>query len=264
METKKRFIRNGVLWMKRLFVVLLALVFTMSTVVVTALAEETAYTKIGYYSNEVLLLHRKLAELGYYSLRPESPWSAKSADALKILQENMGWEITGTVADKEMYDAILSLENVVGKNYAVGSSGEWSDWFTPEYNAENRCFTVAVAELGSKSIGDYYTCSVEIEVKDVTATEGLAENQKFWLRSQGAVDGQWVGNLWSDNLISLRTAPEDGVYKYTAISRITDKNVDGVRFDLGFRCDYWKSGSFRVRNVKVEKGNKATEWCAAE
>lgn len=71
--------------MKRIIVVLVSLVLAMSTVVVTALAEETTYTKIGYYSNEVLLLHRKLAELGYYSLRPESPWSEKSADALKIL-----------------------------------------------------------------------------------------------------------------------------------------------------------------------------------
>ena len=64
----------------------------------------------------------------------------------------------------------------------------------------------------------------------------------------------------NNNLIKLTEAPEDGVVKYVYTASITDKLVDASRFSLGFRCDNWASGSFRVRCIKVERGMKATVW----
>lgn len=278
METLKdyetRLIRIEGYRMKRIvcLLVLFVLVLSVSSVSTVAGAAElipgsgydpTAYIRIGDYGDEVVALHEKLGELGYYSLRPESPWSVWSVKALKVLQENLSLDTTGIVADKEAYDAIMNIENesVIGKNYAVGTSDQWSEWFTPEYDAENRCFTVAYAILDNKAVGDYYTCSVEIEVRDVAVTEG----QQFRFVTQGAVDGTWdKGNVWNENIFYMQEAPENGVYLYTATNRISEKNVECLKFDLGFRCDYWKSGSFRVKNVKVEKGMKVTEWCSAE
>lgn len=152
-----------------------------------------------------------------------------------------------------------------GVNLAVGSSSEWSDWFTPETDKNNRTFNPFYAVLGEKRIGDAYTCSLEIEFKDVKPTSIDNEEQKFAFRTQGSVDKSWeIGNVWNSKLVKLTETPEDGVYKYTATSRITEKNVGSTTFNIGFRCDYWSSGSFRVRNVKVEKGIVATEWSAAE
>lgn len=162
----------------------------------------------------------------------------------------------GAVGSKEDYDRYMNAENVIGKNLAIGTSDSWSEWMSPQYDTQNSCFNVAVAELGEKSIGDYYTCSLEIEFKDVVVTEG--QQFRFW--TQGAVDGTWnIGNIWSGNIINLYVAPENGVYEYKATSRIDDANVGSLNFNLGFRCDYRKSGSFRVRNMKVEKGSRATE-----
>ena len=39
-----------------------------------------------------------------------------------------------------------------------------------------------------------------------------------------------------------------------------EKMVHATTFNLGFRCDYWNSGMFRIRKVKVEYGDTATEW----
>ena len=85
--------------MKKVLVVLLALMMCFDSV---SMAEgNEAYINIGDYNDEVVALHRKLADLGYYYIRPESPWSERSKDALRILQENLDWDITGTVDNKE-------------------------------------------------------------------------------------------------------------------------------------------------------------------
>jgi len=152
-----------------------------------------------------------------------------------------------------------------GVNLAAGTSSEWSEWLTPEVDKNNNTFNPFYAILGEKRIGDAYTCSLEIEFKDVRATSTENEEQKFRFITQGAVDKSWEhGNVWNSSLIKLTEAISDGVYNYVSTVRITEKNVKAEQFNLGFRCDYWGSGSFRVRNVKVEKGITATEWTPAE
>lgn len=126
----------------------------------------------------------------------------------------------------------------------------WSEWMKPEPNAENFCFTLGNVYLGEKAIGDKYTCSVEIEFKDVSGIE----NKDFWLRAQGAVDGSWgIRNVWNDGLVSLREPPEDKACKYTFSTEISENNVQANTFDVGFRCDYWGSGRFRIRNIEILK-----------
>lgn len=126
----------------------------------------------------------------------------------------------------------------------------WSEWMEPKVDTENWCFIIGYAELGDKAVGDKYTCSVEIEFEDVIGVE----NKSFWLRAQGAVDGSWgIRNVWNDGLVSLREPPEDKTCKYTFSTDINENNVRANTFDIGFRCDYWGSGRFRVRNMEIVK-----------
>ena len=141
-------------------------------------------------------------------------------------------------------------------NLDTGPDG-WSAWMTPERDVENCCFTIGEASLGEKREGDVYTCQIEIEFRGVKVTEN--KTFKFW--TQGAVDESWrIGNVWFNSLVYLHTPPQDGIYSYCTTSIIDEKMTDASRFEVGFRCDYWESGAFRVRNVKIERGNKATEW----
>ena len=138
-----------------------------------------------------------------------------------------------------------------------GSSENWSAWMQPAYNEVNSCMNIGSLNLGNKKEGDAFTCQIEIEFRNVKATEGQA--MRFW--TQGSADGMWdKGNVWNSNLINLDAPPQDGIYSFTVTNSVNEKMAGVSNFDLGFRCDYWQSGSFRVRKIKVEKGDTAGEW----
>ena len=128
---------------------------------------------------------------------------------------------------------------------------------TPGVNVFNSTQTIGSVNLGQKAEGDVYTCQLEIEFKGVTATE----EQVFNFRSQGKQDSRWyTGNPWNRSLVELNKPPEDGVYTYTVTNTVSGAMTEVSTFSLGFRCDYWASGSYRVRFVKIEKGDTVGAW----
>lgn len=128
--------------------------------------------------------------------------------------------------------------------------GCWSDWMSPATNTSNSTFTLGYADLGEKTVGDVYICYVEIEFKDVQ----VGDPEQFSFQTQGTVDGEWkTGSIWYPNVVSLSSAPEDGFYNYASLVTLNQNQANSNVFEIGFRCDYWRSGSFRVRNVKIEK-----------
>lgn len=138
-----------------------------------------------------------------------------------------------------------------------GDDEKWSAWMIPTYNINNATFEIASINLGDKKEGDEYICQLEIEFKGVQATE----EKPFRFLTQGSADDLWtIGNVWNNKLINIYDLPNDGVYTYTATTAINEKMVHATFFKLGFRCDYWSSGMFRIRKVKVECGDTATEW----
>lgn len=158
------------------------------------------------------------------------------------------------------YDLDGNTVNVSGLNLAkdvkVNEDG-WSDWIRPQYDAANNSISIGSLNLGDKQEGDFYTCQLEIEFKDVQATEDMPF--RFW--AQGTADGSWqIGNVWTSNLIYYETPPKDGTCYYSVTNSLSEEMAAASAFDMGFRCDYWKSGAFRVRAVKVEKGDTATVW----
>lgn len=148
-----------------------------------------------------------------------------------------------------------------GINIVPGTSDEWSRWITPTPNTANFAFmdyTTYVTNI-DKNIGDVYTNYVEVEFENVTATSG----QTFRFQATTAVVKQgsstWVynqGSPWLFNQIAGNT-PSNGVYKIVYHKTMTNNDYvddDVVRWLFGFRCDYWASGRFRYRCLKIERG----------
>ncbi len=142
------------------------------------------------------------------------------------------------------------------KDIHTDSEG-WSKWMIPIPNTPNQCFYIGTINLGEKQEGDLYTCQVEIEFQNVTCTE----DHNWRMLAQGPQDGKWfTGNVWNRGLLDLYEPPQDGIYTMVSTQKVSGEMLDVSTFSIGFRCDYWKSGMFRVRKVKVEKGDYATEW----
>lgn len=127
--------------MKRIIVVFLVLILVTGSM--NALAEDGgSYINVGDYGSEVIALHQKLADLGYFSLRPESPWSAKSESALKAVQYVLGLDETGIVADKMQYDSIMGLDENLPQ-FAIKRIQGIDEYL--DYIREHEDFTVFIA-----------------------------------------------------------------------------------------------------------------------
>lgn len=225
------------------------------------------YIGIGDYNNEVIALHQKLVDLGYYGFRPESPWSQESVDALKILQENMDWPVTGTV---ESVEQILSVENVVGKNLLLGTNKGTKNYSISESqfetslepagegvkvtilsHGEGGWLTLFYYDGHSRAVlngtaGDVYTLSFDAKSNTnanifASHMQGNAQENQI---SFGSVN---IGTEW--NKVALA-----GSLTGTAAAS------QGLYLDLR---NNQVGTEIEIKNLKLEKGAVATEWCAA-
>lgn len=170
------------------------------------------------------------------------------------------WEDDGKVKKAQYYNLDNDLIKCEGINIIqniVYNPDGWSDWMTPIPGYENSYFDIGFTNLGDKTSGDAYSCQLEIEFKGVQAIDG--EPLYFW--TQGSQDGRWyTGNVWNGELIDLYSPPNDGIYMFNSTVVVSEEMMLVSRFGIGFRCDNWASGSFRIRNVQIVKGGNPIEW----
>lgn len=173
--------------------------------------------------------------------------SAKTyADAqIKVTADGINQNVTKKFDDLQ----------IGGRNYAVGTSNEWSEYWIPSTGV-NICHDVTkIVVPDTFKKGDVFTTSIEIEWSGFKSSEGT-----FELWSQGSSDGTWVKlNPFAKNLAYIRTESGSQLFKVT-------NTWDGkaTNYNVGFRCDYSSgTGKIRWRRLKAEAGNKATDWTPA-
>lgn len=142
-----------------------------------------------------------------------------------------------------------------GRNYAVGTSNEWSEYWIPStgVNICRNVTKIVVPDTFKK--GDVFTTSIEIEWSGFKSSEGT-----FRLWSQGSSDGTRDKlNPFAEKLADIRTESGSQLFKVT-------NTWDGkaTNYIVGFRCDYSSgTGKIRWRRLKAEAGNKGTDWSPA-
>lgn len=160
----------------------------------------------------------------------------------------------------EVTNAVNGI-SVGGRNIARNTSNEWSHWITPRPNSTN-----ATAYSGSTiyfpleiNVGDEYYIQCEIEFDNVTPSDG----KRSYFALQGSVDGKLEAhkfNPWNAYIYDVK----NGV---TKISNKVTSNVKPTPTEIyaacGFRVDNWATGRYRWRRIKVEIGNKPTDWSPA-
>jgi len=153
-------------------------------------------------------------------------------------------------------------------NLLLGTSDEWSDWVTPKPNISNSVTSYYYFSQGAleayQSADQWLYFSMEIEFSGVTSSSLDA----FGIISQDAIFSSNGSGRWNSFAIhhkmSLKSPPTDGVYIYKGSyhnTRAISTTPASGRMEI--RCDYWDSGKYRIRKVKLELGDEGTPWCPA-
>lgn len=161
----------------------------------------------------------------------------------------------------EVTNAVNGI-SVGGRNIARNTSNEWSNWITPRPNSTN-----ATASSGSTiyfpleiNVGDEYYIQCEIEFDNVTPSDG--KRSRFQL--QGSVDGKGEANKffnpWYDDIYDVKNGVTKISKKVTSKVKPTPTEIYAT---CEFRVDDWATGRYRWRRIKVEIGNKPTDWSPA-
>lgn len=158
-------------------------------------------------------------------------------------------------------ESIDNLE-IGGRNLARKTSSEWTNWWVPTANKVNICTVLSYIYPGSIKVGDIFTVSFDIDIKKFT--KSVDGNLKVSI--QGSVDGSWtIVNPFGRYDITNKITSNDCTEHITYIAKIgSEAQASSSKFDFGIRCDYSDgTGKLRLKNLKVERGNKATDWTPA-
>lgn len=191
---------------------------------------------------------------------PTGTWEANppatTADKPYLWTRRVDTFSDGTTSTSYSIGATPEGIEVGGRNLVKGTSDEWSYYWTPPGTGINKTTNInqVIVPDGAQK-GDLFTTTIEFEWTGFEASGG-----SFRLFAQGAQDGSWdKGNPFTSNLVTINSSSGSRIFTTTNVW-----NGNAKKYDIGLRCDYSSGvGKIRWRRLKVEKGNKATDWTPA-
>lgn len=177
---------------------------------------------------------------------------------LAVESELIVAEVTATT--KVYVNGKMDELAIGGRNYAIGTSNAWSTEYVLS-NGKNQVMTNFCTKVGLIGFNenDSLTISFDYEYNDFNKSEGALVS----LQGSGNVTAWNSGSFPGKSMISLLdfTAKSGLIHvSYTVV--LNANHIKNEFWLVGIRHDCI-IGRARVRNFKVERGNKATDWTPA-
>jgi len=157
----------------------------------------------------------------------------------------------GTKSVEGMIDDV----HVGGRNYAHGTSDEWSESVTLE-GSTNQTFSLYDCYLTDVKAGDVVCFSFSLEYSNIVKNS----NPIFQLQAPGSDTG-WDNGGMGANILPFVQAGS-GTVRVVAFYTVTEYQLNNKYWPVGIRCDNI-AGSVRYKNFKFEIGTKPTDWSLA-
>ena len=196
--------------------------------------------------------------------------AVKTGNRLISVTQNINREIGEITQTIGSVEERLDDLSVGATNLLVGTSAEWSDWYTPTADTLNySIYAHWCYDLSSFKSGTDLTVSYDLEFDGANAGSGGESHIYLQSCAYPNMDNS-TGAVW--NGIPFPTATklllplEDGIHHYSYTVTIPDNidYTDYARFMVNFRTDYWDgTGKVRVRFLMLEVGNIPTDWSPA-
>lgn len=157
------------------------------------------------------------------------------------------------------FGARIGNENLAFDSYERSYSK-----FSNESNRENWCVMHGRVNLPANAqVGDIIYVTYDFEYSDLIPGDGKTP----WVCFQGCGNvTQWTGGDWNSdqitNLIQYGQGKNGQVHREYQFT-LTSSHLKNSYWEIMFRFDWIKSGSFTMKKLKVETGGR-TPWCPAE
>lgn len=167
-------------------------------------------------------------------------------------------QISSKVWKQDITTAVSELE-IGGRNLALDTSNQYSTPFTGFNGYENQTPFVAEVLTDGLKEGDIITVSIVFKYNNIVPTSG--HNARFaLLQGYGNVNG-WNGGFPAGKILEGISGDDEIEIVYQ--SKLSKQQLENHYWVVDIRCDWIQSGSMQWKRLKIEKGNKPTDWTPA-
>lgn len=171
-------------------------------------------------------------------------------------------EVQGQISSKIWKQDITTMVSeleIGGRNLALDTSNQYSTPFTGFNGYENQTPFVAEVLTDGLKEGDIITVSIVFKYNNIVPTSG--HNARFaLLQGYGNVNG-WNGGFPAGKILEGISGDDEIEIVYK--SKLSKQQLENHYWVVDIRCDWIQSGSMQWKRLKIEKGNKPTDWTPA-
>ena len=171
-------------------------------------------------------------------------------------------EVQGQISSKVWKQDITTMVSeleIGGRNLALDTSNQYSTPFTGFNGYENQTPFVAEVLTDGLKEGDIITVRIVFKYNNIVPTSG--HNARFvLLQGYGNVNG-WNGEFPAGKILEGISGDDEIEIVYQ--SKLSKQQLENHYWVVDIRCDWIQSGSMQWKRLKIEKGNKPTDWTPA-